>query len=509
MQIIPSQIFNNNSAAEAKVHRFLMNINISEHDVALHSLNIGKHLYKNWSEGDFIIISELGILLIEVKGGRVSCNNGVWEYRNRYNKIKKVRRAGAQAKSAYYSLKEKFLDKKYKWILRDVPCGFACVFTDIRRVVTTQVSELNEIPDNITAYEQFCRSPQTFQNWLKTVFSFYRGKVEQNNEKVRNLSKEEIEDIKQFLRPNFEKQPALGFQIREFDEVLNTLTEDQYRVIAGIENNDRVIIEGGAGTGKTFCAMASARNHAGRYQEVLFITRSPYLAQHLKSTDQIPEKLFIFSWDEFNSKKADRKFDVLIVDEGQDLCQFEVIQTLDNCLKGGIEEGVWRWFCDKDHQISPSFEFEKDAFEYLKTLGAFKYSLQSNVRNTPEIIGNIELFSRVDMEKNPKGFGGKFYFETANDLDMKLDLLDNYLRAWRKKDNVEYYDICILCASNENVANFTDALTAKNYRVETLSINTMKRERKSIMVSTVEDFKGLERSIICLVDIPKKKKVLF
>lgn len=505
MKVIPSQIFENNSRAEARVHSFLQIINLSNYDVALHSLNIGKHIYKNWSEGDFVIISELGILLIEVKGGRVSCNNGVWEFKNRYNQItKKLEGPGTQAKTAFFSLKNNFLDKKFGWLLKDIPCGFACVFTDIKRVVTVKESELNELPDEITAYEPLCRSPEAFKNWIKSVFAVYRKRVK-NQKNLRKLSKDEIEQIQLFLRPNFDVQPALGFQIRDFDEMLLSLTEDQYKVIAGIESNDRVIIEGGAGTGKTFCAMASARNHAGNGEDVLIITRSPFLAAFLKSTEKIPVNIHILSWEELITTDIKTKFDVLVVDEGQDLCQFDVLETLEKLIKGGIEKGKWRWFCDKDHQISPSFKFEKDAFEYLSSLNAFRYSFQSNVRNTPAIIFNIETFSRVKMEKNAKGFGGNVYFEKAEERHLKLDILVEYLEKWKKDEDVKLYDICILCNDLIMVEELTNDLSKRNYRVENLNINTMKKERKSIMVSTVEDFKGLERSIVCIFDLPDKE----
>ena len=55
------------------------------------------------------------------------------------------------------------------------------------------------------------------------------------------------------------------------------------------------------------------------------------------------------------------------------------------------------------------------------------------------------------------------------------------------------------------VEELTNDLSKRNYRVENLNINTMKKERKSIMVSTVEDFKGLERSIVCIFDLPDKE----
>ncbi len=43
-------------------------------------------------------------------------------------------------------------------------------------------------------------------------------------------------------------------------------------------------------------------------------------------------------------------FDVLIVDEGQDLFEFDAISLLENSLKGGLEQGEWYIFHDVNNQ---------------------------------------------------------------------------------------------------------------------------------------------------------------
>lgn len=57
----------------------LRRLDLGRGAVALHSLNLPRHQYKRWAEADFIILCESGLLLLEVKGGRIACNNGVWE----------------------------------------------------------------------------------------------------------------------------------------------------------------------------------------------------------------------------------------------------------------------------------------------------------------------------------------------------------------------------------------------------------------------------------------------
>ena len=72
MKVIPNIFGNKTSNAERNIFQLLKSINFNEkifhnYSVALHSLNLGIHEKKRWSEGDFVIISERGILLLEVE----------------------------------------------------------------------------------------------------------------------------------------------------------------------------------------------------------------------------------------------------------------------------------------------------------------------------------------------------------------------------------------------------------------------------------------------------------
>ena len=102
-----------------------------------------------------------------------------------------------------------------------------------------------------------------------------------------------------------------------------------------------------------------------------------------------------------------------------------VLNVLEKLLKNGLEKGSWRWFLDKDHQISPSFTFEKEAYDYLELMSPVKYKLKDNIRNTKKIIVHIEIFSTVEMEKNPKGFGGNFFYEYKLDFNSQVQVLIN------------------------------------------------------------------------------------
>jgi hypothetical protein len=104
MKTVPPEILDPKSAAEQRLYKMIRQIRFGEGDIALHSLNLAIHDYKKWSEADFVLITRLGLLLIEVKGGRVACRDGIWEFTNRFGeKTRKHESPASQAKSAFFS----------------------------------------------------------------------------------------------------------------------------------------------------------------------------------------------------------------------------------------------------------------------------------------------------------------------------------------------------------------------------------------------------------------------
>lgn len=114
---------------------------------------------------------------------------------------------------------------------------------------------------------------------------------------------------------------TLSNQLYNQEEITLKLTEDQYRYLDIVAANQRVMCSGGAGTGKTFLALELARRIAREDKRVVFVCKSEWLKQYL--TSKISNEFVTIST--IDSAKVDMrrlgvdKYDVLIVDEGQDL----------------------------------------------------------------------------------------------------------------------------------------------------------------------------------------------
>jgi hypothetical protein len=502
LKVIPKIYGNKTSTAEQNVFKLIKSLNFTEYSfhnyvVALHSLNLGKHEKKRWSEGDFIILSERGILLLEIKGGRVAYKNNLWEFTDRDgNTTRKIEGPGAQANSAFHSLYKNYLKDYFEDDLKGAAMGFGVVFESITRVVINNISDLPELPDTITAYKKDCLDTKSFKSYLNKLYSHYETKV---NASKKFLSEDLINSIVKRLRPEFEKVPGIGYQINDLENQMLSFTEEQYKVYDSIQENQRIMIEGGAGSGKTFLAMAAARYEALLDKKVLLVTRSPFLASHLNASQNL-FNIIILDFESLKKHKFEKAFDVLIIDEGQDLCQMLSLDFLDKHLSKGLEKGCWRWFGDPNHQVSPSFPIEPDAFAYLKEIRNSSFKLNENIRNTPNIVKTLEAYTKANVGiAKPKGIGGVFKYEEVDKIEEKFNILFYYLKDWLGNENsAKRSDITILVPNKITINLIVNFLNSKNIRSETISTNTLKVQRDAITISTVEDFKGLDSPIICV-----------
>ncbi len=502
MKLVPSTILSSQSAAEERIFELLKQVNLGPNDVALHSLNLGNHEYKRWGEADFVIVSTRGILLLEVKGGRVACRNGVWEFKNREGKITRKRESpAAQAGSAFFALEKNYLRPRFRQDLNGIPMGWGVLFEGIERVVTPGSSALPELPDEITGYRPECAGHNTLRTYLERLFSHWHENVHGT---PRPLPNHVVAEVVSFLRPNFEQVPPLNSQLNEFHAELCALTQEQCDRLDEVQENDRIMLLGGAGSGKTFLAMAGARYDAASGLSVLFVTRSPFLAETLNA-HSLPSNVTVCSLGELVARVAENgPWDTLIVDEGQDMCQMETLDALDASVRGGWEKGRWRWFGDPNNQVSSAYPFDPDALGYLRGL-SFQRRLSENIRNAPPIVDTLHKVAPVDVGKpRSRGLGSEVKIHKVQNVGEIPARVRNVVSSWvsSSANNVDRSDVAVLCPDEECCGVIVETLKSAGIRAERLSKRALGgRRRKCVLVATIDDFKGLEKPVICVAGL--------
>jgi len=499
MEIYPRYINHENSiknSGEKKIFSFLKNINLSEENFSLHSFNMSGDRKRTWYEIDFIIICQRAIIAIEVKAAPVwKDKDGLWHVGESY-----VKRESPAHQIAINSKKfrEHFVLRKLNLDRRIIPC--LVLFQNHKKGYSSKEAPL-DIDDDLCAYKEDLFSENKFKDFLNRAIEHYFR--DNKNQNIKYLSIQKIGEAKKYFRQEFDVGIA-SVKNLELEQV--SLTEEQYKICDHFENFDRVIFEGCAGTGKTFLALYIARNWGSLGKKICYITSSRFSKNYLYLTNEknIRGNFDILHISEIsNLLKEKLLYDGIIIDEGQQMCVPEFLDNIDKILKGGIQNGLWRWFGDVKNQILDENLFDLESYELLKEYtgnNALK-ELEHNVRNTPQICNYVEYIG-INLG-NPIVNGHGPEVNSFNKLQLK-----NKIKSWLKENisiQNDKHKIIFLCASKEQYEEATIICKELDLNYSYIYEN----KDTLICISLIEDFRGLEAPMVILLGIESFKDVDF
>ena len=520
------------SNAERKIFDWFKSAPGTDNWIVLHSLGIATHNKVIFGEIDFLVLApQLGIFALEVKGGDVGRRGGVWTFTNRYGQTNsKVRGPFEQAKDGVFSvvaaLKER-VDDKHRH-LKNVMFGFGVMFPDIEYDVNDIEYHQWQVFDKRDAknVRQFIgRLARESRNRWTSVFGDF------NESKIPDA--EDVRYMASIFRGDFDCAVSMKVKIEQAKEELLKLTKEQYRCLDQLEDNPRCLIQGPAGTGKTLLALEEAKRCAANGEKVGFFCFNSNLAEWLKEYfKNMPEGVrpayvgtlhkFMYqvskdagmlpSYDRDDSNyyrkilpevaalavmELELQFDVIVVDEAQDLIFDEYIDVFNYSLKKGIERGRWSFFGDFSMQAIYSDGISgKGMVEKLSNITSFiRFKLNTNCRNTKPICKEIETITGFvppnDLWTKVEGLPVQYITWTTKENQRKrLEQILEHL----KKTNVEPQDITILSPRRreESVVSLLEDWKIVDYRVS---------ETSDITFSTIQGYKGLENTVIIMTDI--------
>ncbi len=522
--MIPNSVREN---TKSRAEKRLFNRFKSELDddtYVLHSLGLKNHNKKIWAECDFVIISKLGIYVIEVKGGGVSCRNGEWIFTGKNGTFNKKEGPFEQAKTAMYAIKDIMVNNydRKNWLI-----GYGVIMPDEYFNQEGPEIELNVLLDKTKIKESLVYYLRSLNEFWTRNYSVKHGI------KSHLLNKKEIESIRNQLRPEIRTALTLNSHLTSIEQDQIELTREQINILKRIENNPRTLICGAAGTGKTILAIENAINFAKKGKKVLYLCYNRLLGNHIKGIlkdDNTLENLYVESihhWFYSTIKKAGlsnileeyknhsdyfnyyfpsiymdaliesefEPFDVLIVDEAQDLLKKFFIDAFDLTLKNGLDQGFWHFFYDPLQNIFKGIE--EQAITRLQDYGCANYSLTINCRNTKKVAVNSSLISGITVPFDgitSEGFYENYFVENSKDLVTKLEKKINKLMD----QNVNPKDIILLSGHKLQKSSISILSNISGYKINDLTENI--DNSKVIDFCTFQAFKGLERKIVIAFD---------
>ncbi len=495
MKMIPSSPHGTRSMAEKRVFDRLGNIFNDDRMqlTAYHSLNLTNHKYKRFGEIDFLICGRPGLFVLEVKGGDVACQKGVWHYTNRYGVAShSVEGPFKQAQSGLHGLMSKLKSHFPDDVLSQMTIGYGVLFPDCEW--TQNGAEW----DNHTWIDS--RSFNNLEEWLKDLFEYWEEK-----QRYGNCPDIFINKLNEYLRPEFESVETLFGQMGHVGEQVAKLTRDQMAFVDIMDANNRALCSGGAGTGKTLLAMELAKRWTCQNKRVVMPCGSRWLKRYLETRFTIPG-LTVTHIDalEVDAHRAGvAQFDAMIVDEGQDIFHLSSLNQMDRFLKGGLKQGLWCIFHDTNNQSDILNMPDPKAVEFLENCHPVKIPLNTNCRNTLNIINKVKNSLGADMGITGAGEGPEVREKTAFSKNNEVKILEEELSEIIKFGNIPYSSITILSPLpyQDSLASLLPLEFTRQISVlDEFSMRNFPPQK--ISFAQIFQFKGLENEAIIVVDLP-------
>jgi RecA/RadA recombinase len=499
--------------AEIEVYDALRD-DVSDEFVCYYSrpwLGLDKHGFERDGEADFLIAHpRLGLLVVEVKGGGVSRQEGseVWTSTNRH-KIKNVIKDPVQqaVKSKHEILRK--LKEQHGWGRRFITLRHGVILPDSRR----PAHDLG--PNMPLRIFLFAGEMKHLQEWIESRLSQRAGEEDAPGQ---GLDEDGMAILRDLVAGRIELRPSLARALRKDRKIIEVLSADQLDVLDGLEEHNRISVAGGAGTGKTILALEKAARLGEAGKKALLVCYNAPLGEHLRNvTKNVPNvRAGSFHSVCLEGARAGRldlpaegspaffsalpgalrtaaardpslKFDAVVIDEGQDFTEewLEVIQSL---LRDPTDGCLYVFFDDNQKL------YERQS-ALLRQL-AKPYHLTKNFRNTRAIHAcTMPWYSgKLTRAVGPEG-QDVMWVEAERPKDAS-DALSNLLRELTSEHGLAPDDIAVLTggSTQNNAAVQQGAICG-------FPVCAAGRDAKGhIIFDTVRRFKGLDRAAVVVID---------
>ena len=457
-------------------------------------------------EKDFVIYNrKKGILIIEAKAGKVSCDHGIWRYSNKTEMHDPFRQANDDGR---WLLKKKLEETQPRGkdnIVNRCKFHFAVWFPSISKKGLDYINWPQDADPNVVMTMEDLDDPK------KTIDRIFSYDV-LTPEVQTNLSDEDHRFIlDSFFCPMFEILPPKSYELDYKQKRFDAMIAEQSNILNYLEYQRNAVINGAAGTGKTMIAVEKARRHSANGESVLFLCFNNKLKEHLEKAypydrvsyytiDGFACKMCSSSVADYNDLENvlleysdDAKsfpYQHIIVDEGQDFGQermhtdliFELLEEI--VLK--TDNGTFYVFYDKLQMIQseklPDFIENADC----------RLTLYKNCRNTKRIAETS--FKPLQLNRPPKMFDSCMTGDKPTiafcDSKTAKSVLDKFIRE-------------SFGEGMENIQVVSCAADGKSIYSSNVTKGMYKQGSRQIPFTTVRKFKGLEADHVILVDIDK------
>lgn len=465
-------------------------------------------------EADFIIAHpELGLMILEVKGGQVryDANQKKWFSQDRQGIEHEIKDPIDQARNSKGALLLKFRELP-GWEQRFLTISYLVVFPD---VIVEQTYLRPDLPRQLVLDSQDLLD---IEAKTRDGFEWFYGE-----ERTRGaLGMDRLRLLEGFLGQSFSLRTPLGVELANEEEHLIELTEDQMKVLRFIQGHRRAFIEGCAGSGKTMLALEKARQLNDQGFDTLLLCFNAPLAEHLDQHAQkgitvshfhgfckqmakeagigyrayrseeeyyneVLPKMLLDAVDELGPQ-----FDAIIVDEGQDF-RDEWWEILFFLLRDQ-QKGIFYVFYDSNQNIY------RQPVGLTQMISGEPFTLWENCRNTRAIHNVVKEFHHDPKKLTCQGPEGRspeiYYFATPHEQE---ECVKKALHRLVNDEKVEPSNIVLLTTRSPEKTSFMPGKKFGNFVL--MEWGDANLRKNDIRVSSAHRFKGLESRVVILTGL--------
>lgn len=513
----------NKSGGEKKVFHYFKDY-APDNWYILHSFRLPEHFKVVFGESDFIVIAPgFGIFTLEIKSGGVGFDGTYWLFKNRDHKVtKKQRGPFEQAREGMFEVSRIIVEHTKGEYSRDKYLyGYGVIFTDEDNFPVSSITE-----DESWRLMQK-NSSDDYCAFVKKLATQFKKELNQlGKRQPKDLTEDDASLICSVLRPEIECVSPLKSFIDYSEEDIIKLTDEQFRCLDDIEINERTVVLGGAGTGKTLLALEDARRFNDAGLKVAMFCYNKNLAKKIRQS--LPLEVDVFSFHAFLTKICGKviaeggmdsyffentlpilalnklkerplNYSKIIVDEFQDLCIDNYLKVFNEILEKGLIDGRFTFYGDFAKQAiyktDTSLDLLNDYSFFAKKL------LSVNCRNTKSIGNEIVNITGYKDTKYLFAVKGEpvDYFSWKDTCEEK-EILKKVLKILKTK-KIDSKDIMIL-SPRKRTDSVISILDPEKDIIGDIDDDPLSYQA---LFSTIQAFKGLECKVGIITDINSYK----
>jgi hypothetical protein len=537
-----------NNTGEKEADRQLTPLKDSDEIMfVIHQLRLSSRYHRTQMAGecDFMVITSLGIMVIEVKGGIIGYgksddkDHGYYRF-TKGNSKESIKNPFTQADGNADAIMKYLREKNFSDVfVGSMACFPECVFDKDVFGSGFLWHRGHQKPLSEMIIETLSSQMEEFQRK-----ELVKGKRYQTEWK--NLTNEDIENICKALIPEFEPSTILSKAKMNLDES-NRRLEEGLHVLHGLNENRMLIVQGPPGSGKSSYAfdlitrlcnregkkglylcwnellaadMQSKLNHPDLGVSSKKIKVLPYfdLAHHLAVISGDPS--FIPSYEKIakgemkqlikgslsKAHKSNKleKFDFIVADEAQDLFDKGLDIVIKSLLKvnNPLQNGSYFIFYD-DKQAYPN---ANDLETYIRTRDTFKeyaatYALFSSLRsNTGHGIEKLILAAGSGIVDVSENFGEDVVIKQWEKPEEATELIKRYVTQEITFGCCKSKDMAILFTADllKDPYSFKPFLEEDD-SFELLHKGNLAKPAEKTRYTSILKAKGLEWDVVFLV----------